>query len=187
MTRGDQHKPSPSIAEMEREIARTREQLGETIEELAARADVPARAKAKASDTAARVRATFHRNQDRAKSGAVSGASTAQAAARDARDQAADRALEARERAAVKAGEAKERAAAKAGEAKERAAEAAHDAATRAGAKAGRMSEDQARTLYAVAAVSLTAATVVAIMWARQHGDFDRSRASSWYRYRYLR
>jgi uncharacterized protein DUF3618 len=174
MTRGDEHKSAPhSIAEMEREIADTRQQLGRTIEELAARADVPARARARASETAARVRATFHRPHDRTKAVAGSGTSAA-----------SDKAVEAGERAAAKAQDVREQAAGKAGEAGQRAAGVAHEVARRAGTKASRTSQDQARTLYAVAALSLAAATVAAVLWARQHGDFGRetSRVTYWYR-----
>lgn len=59
MTRADHHTPPSgdrALVALEREIAETREQLGRTVEELAAKADVPARAKAKASDAAARMR-----------------------------------------------------------------------------------------------------------------------------------
>lgn len=52
MTRTDAH-----LVDLERQIAETREQLGRTVEELAAAVDVPARAKAKAHETAARTKA----------------------------------------------------------------------------------------------------------------------------------
>jgi hypothetical protein len=42
--------------ELRREIAQTREQLGETVEQLAAKADVKARAKAKVADLAGRMK-----------------------------------------------------------------------------------------------------------------------------------
>lgn len=51
----------PALAELERQIAETREQLGRTVEELAAKADVPARAKAKANEAVARVRGSAGR------------------------------------------------------------------------------------------------------------------------------
>lgn len=51
----------PALAELERQIAETREQLGRTVEELAAKADVPARAKAKANEAVARVRSSAGR------------------------------------------------------------------------------------------------------------------------------
>ena len=52
MTAPDQ----PTAAELQQEIERTRERLGETVEELAARADVKARARAKAAEMRARAR-----------------------------------------------------------------------------------------------------------------------------------
>ncbi len=56
MTRED-----ATLAELERQIEQTREELGRTVEELAAKADVPARAKAKAAETAERLRASARR------------------------------------------------------------------------------------------------------------------------------
>lgn len=50
-----------TLADLERQIEQTREELGRTVEELAAKADVPARAKAKAAETAERVRASARR------------------------------------------------------------------------------------------------------------------------------
>jgi hypothetical protein len=44
--------------QLEQEIERTREQLGQTVQELAARADVKSRARAKAAETAGRVKST---------------------------------------------------------------------------------------------------------------------------------
>jgi hypothetical protein len=43
--------------EIQREIEQTRERLGQTVEELAAKADVKARAQAKVADAKARARA----------------------------------------------------------------------------------------------------------------------------------
>jgi hypothetical protein len=62
MTRTDAH-----LVDLERQIAETREQLGRTVEELAAAVDVPARAKAKAHETAARTKARAAQAADRAK------------------------------------------------------------------------------------------------------------------------
>jgi Protein of unknown function (DUF3618) len=42
--------------ELEQEIERTREHLGQTVDELAARADIKARARARAADVQARAR-----------------------------------------------------------------------------------------------------------------------------------
>jgi len=44
--------------QLEREIERTREQLGETVEQLAAKADLKGRAQAKAAEVSGRVKAT---------------------------------------------------------------------------------------------------------------------------------
>jgi len=56
----------PQLAELEARIAETREALGQTVEELAAKADVPGRMKAKAQDTAERLRGAEHRTRERA-------------------------------------------------------------------------------------------------------------------------
>jgi hypothetical protein len=42
--------------ELEQEILRTREQLGDTVEQLAAKADVPQRVRGRAADVATRLR-----------------------------------------------------------------------------------------------------------------------------------
>jgi predicted RecB family endonuclease len=49
---------APDRQEIEQEIERTREQLGQTVAELAAKVDVPARARGKAAEVAGRVKAT---------------------------------------------------------------------------------------------------------------------------------
>jgi hypothetical protein len=46
----------PTAAELQAEIDQTRERLGQTVEELAAKADVKARARAKAADLTGQVR-----------------------------------------------------------------------------------------------------------------------------------
>jgi hypothetical protein len=56
----------PHLADLERQIAETREALGQTVEELAAKVDVPSRAKAKAKETAERLRAAEDRTRNRA-------------------------------------------------------------------------------------------------------------------------
>jgi cell division septum initiation protein DivIVA len=57
----------PHLADLEQQIAETREALGQTVEELAAKVDVPTRAKAKAQDTAARLRSSAAKAEDRAR------------------------------------------------------------------------------------------------------------------------
>jgi Protein of unknown function (DUF3618) len=70
--------------EIRREIERTREQLGATVEELAARADVPARMRSKAAETrgmaqakaaaaSGRIRVTATRLSRRARPGQLAG------------------------------------------------------------------------------------------------------------------
>jgi hypothetical protein len=57
--------------EIEQEIEKTREQLGQTVEELAAKADVPARARQKAAEVTGRVKATVTGLPAQAKSSQV--------------------------------------------------------------------------------------------------------------------
>lgn len=61
----------PTVADLERQIAQTREALGQTVEELAAKVDVPSRAKAKARETADRFRAVEDRTRAKAGSAAT--------------------------------------------------------------------------------------------------------------------
>jgi hypothetical protein len=172
MNRGDHHKPDPTLAEIERQIAETREQLGAIVEELAAKADVPGRARAKAAETANRVRVTAHRAATAGRlhlgsahgrdvpAGASGGhvppgpVPAADAPADIPADIPAD--LPAGTRAGTPA----------------RRADTIHEAGARAAAKLNRVSEDQTRTLYAAASLALAAATIAAIIWAREHGDF---------------
>jgi hypothetical protein len=53
-------------AELRQEIERTREQLGETVEQLAAKTDVPGRARAKAAELAGRAKSTTAQARTRA-------------------------------------------------------------------------------------------------------------------------
>ncbi|HEY5834142.1 DUF3618 domain-containing protein [Streptomyces sp.] len=157
MTRGDHHKTDPALAEMEQQIARTRERLGATVEELAAKADVPGRAKAKAAEAASRVRETAHRAAtsrpvSRLHVGGRAGPST-ETGATAAQNVAAGTGKTVRETGA-------------------HVADTVQETDARAGAKLSRVDEDQARTLYGVAALALTAATLAALLWARNHGDF---------------
>lgn len=93
MTHAGRH-TDPTLAELERQIAETREQLGATVEELAAKADVPARAKAKAHETAEKVRGTAHRAEARAKAVARMKATRARAAKNGAPGRATGEAAE---------------------------------------------------------------------------------------------
>src|SRR5579875_1894976 len=58
--------PPDDLDELRQDIERTRAQLGETVEQLAARADVAGRAKAKAADVASQVRSTAAASRDKA-------------------------------------------------------------------------------------------------------------------------
>ena len=59
------------VAALRSEIEQTRAELGETVEELAARADVKARAKEKVEDTKARTKEKVAETVDKAKTQAV--------------------------------------------------------------------------------------------------------------------
>ena len=207
MTRGNQHKSDPTLAEMERQIAETREQLGAIVEELAAKADVPARAKAKASQTASRVKSTFRRGGGDEREGVKEGSGGqgrghghahghghghgrghghphgSRAVDRAEAGEAAEVAAETEETRETREARARaervrartdhllssaQHARDKAGQA----SEAAQQARARAGAGIQRVSADGTRTMYAVAALSLTAATAAAVRWAQRHGDF---------------
>lgn len=77
------HRTDPALAELERQIAETREQLGRTVEELAAKADVPARARAKANEAVERVRSSAGRlgRHGQAESAGSSGGSSGRSGA----------------------------------------------------------------------------------------------------------
>lgn len=53
--------PPVDARQLEAEIERTREQLGQTVQELAARADVKSRARAKATEVSERLKVTTAR------------------------------------------------------------------------------------------------------------------------------
>jgi ABC-type transporter Mla subunit MlaD len=83
--------------QLEQEIERTREQLGETVEQLAAKADVKSRAQAKAAEVSRRVKATASQAQQ-----------GAAAQAGNVRGQLADRTAAARHNAASAGGAGKD-------------------------------------------------------------------------------
>ena len=58
------------VQQVEQEIERTREQLGETVEQLAAKADVKGRARAKAAEVSERVKSKTSQAQNEVASGA---------------------------------------------------------------------------------------------------------------------
>lgn len=64
--------PPDDLRQLEAEIERTREQLGETVQELVARADVKSLARAKATELRGRVKDTTSQARKAATAGAVS-------------------------------------------------------------------------------------------------------------------
>lgn len=60
------------VQQLEQEIERTREQLGETVEQLAAKADVKSRARAKAAEVSERVKSKTSQAQNEVAAGAES-------------------------------------------------------------------------------------------------------------------
>ena len=56
--------------QLKQEIERTRDQLGETVEQLAAKADVKSRAQAKAAELSGRVKSTTSQAQNEVAAGA---------------------------------------------------------------------------------------------------------------------
>lgn len=154
-----EHYTDPALAELERQIAATREQLGQTVEELAAKVDVPGRAKAKAAETASRFRASAQRAEDRARAATVQAADHVKQGAarggghgRHARHAGADAGTS-----EPGSGPASDRA-------------GAHLATAEGEVSAGaRSAEDKERLAYGAAAVGLTAATAGAAVWASRH------------------
>lgn len=131
----------PALAALERQIAETREELGRTVEELAAKVDVPARARARASQTAARTKARAAHAADRVRHRGGSAAAPAPLPAEQGAEAAA-------------AGAPAE------GAAQATAAGGAHPALEMS------IRPDRQRRAYGAAAVGLTAATVWAAVWA---------------------
>lgn len=86
------------VRALEAEIERTREQLGETVQELAARADVKSRARAKAAEVSERVKGTTAEVRGNVGARARSVRSEAASAAGAARQQVTNGARGARER-----------------------------------------------------------------------------------------
>jgi hypothetical protein len=152
MTRED-----PTLAELERQIEQTREELGRTVEELAAKADVPARAKAKATETAERFRESARRvTRHRASSpAAVAGAADREASA------ATDGAGPEASGGAVAAGVGREASLAAAVD-----GVAPEESGSHLAPVPLSPAPDPARRAYGAAALALTAATAGAAVWA---------------------
>ncbi|MFJ2953363.1 DUF3618 domain-containing protein [Streptomyces sp. NPDC087270] len=163
----------PHLAELERQIAETREALGQTVEELAAKVDVTSRAKAKARDTAGRLRSAEDRTRTRAAQAASSVKSRLPGGSTGGPDGAAE----------LSAGSGSHRAEIPA--APVSVPEAAPDAEAAASPAAGSASGPASRSVSAsaatavsavrsyapaVAAATLSAAAAAALVWAR-HND----------------
>lgn len=155
MSRAEHHS-DPALAELERQISATREQLGQTVEELAAKVDVPGRAKAKASETMARFRASTQEAEDRARSAAVQAADRVKHSASRGGGRHAARG---REAAPSGGGGSGAHLATEAG--------AAPTAVSETGSHDG--GHDKEKLAYGAAAVGLTAATAGAAVWASRH------------------
>ncbi|MCL2734375.1 MAG: DUF3618 domain-containing protein [Actinomycetia bacterium] len=170
-----EHHTDPALAELERQIAETREQLGQTVEELAAKMDVPGRAKAKATETATWFRQSAQRAEDRTRAAAAQAADRVKHGGGHGRH-AAGRGGK---------GTAEEAPAAGGGTAAATAAGSGHTAdgsgAHRVTGTEDTSTEDTGTTLtltrqhdkerlaYGAAAVGLTAATAGAAVWASRH------------------
>ena len=137
--------------ELREEIGRTRERLGETVEQLAAKTDVKGRARAKAADLAGRVKASTARV----------GAKAAEQGA-GVRSQVAGTTMKARQKAAAAGGTAKTQLQARAAPVWEAAPEPVRRTAMK-GASAA-----QRRRVPLIAAVAALAAGYVVLRWWRK-------------------
>jgi ABC-type transporter Mla subunit MlaD len=81
--------PKPSINELRADIRQTREELGETVQALAAKADVKARAKEQVEQTKLKVKAQAVEATERVRGAAVAAAGVVSGKVREATDQAA--------------------------------------------------------------------------------------------------
>lgn len=146
-----EHRPPADADKLRQEIERTREQLGETVEQLAAKADVKGRARAKAAELAVRVK-------DEAAQARARGATQAGAV----RGQLADRSAGVRQKAVAVGGTAKTQLRARAAGVREAAPEP-----LRRTVAGGASTAQQRRIPLAVAAVTLIAG-YVALRWWRK-------------------
>ncbi|WP_127503115.1 DUF3618 domain-containing protein [Actinoplanes solisilvae] len=80
--------PKPSINELRADIRQTREELGETVQALAAKADVKARAKEQVEQTKQKVKAQAVEATERVRDAAVAAAGVVSGKVREATDQA---------------------------------------------------------------------------------------------------
>lgn len=85
-TQAGNHKPATDVEQLRAEIAQTRAELGETVQALAARADVKARLQESADEAKARVRVGLHTAAVEAKTAAAQAPQRARRVAARARD-----------------------------------------------------------------------------------------------------
>ena len=95
--------PKPSINELRADIRQTREELGETVQALAAKADVKARAKDQVEQTKQKVKAQAVEATERVRDAAVAAAGAVSGKVREATDQAVGKVHEATDQAVVTA------------------------------------------------------------------------------------
>jgi hypothetical protein len=149
---GAKEAPPDDVQELQQEIEQTREQLGETVQQLAAKADVKARAQDKAAQLADRVKGQ-------------TGQARAQVAARagSARDQATSSAAAAGQRAVYLGATAKDQMTAAGGSVWQATPEPARQAVARGAATAR-----QHRVPLAVAASALVAGLLIVRWWRKR-------------------
>jgi hypothetical protein len=94
---GSSSSGKPDVAALRAEIAQTRSELGETVQALAAKADVKARAKERIEETKARVRAQAAEATGKVLDAAQLATGRVRGAAVQATDKARDTAVQARE------------------------------------------------------------------------------------------
>ena len=166
----------PHLADLERQIAETRDALGQTVEELAAKADVPARAKEKARQTAARLREAEARAVERASQAQNRGrekAELARAKAHQAGDRGRDTASHAAERVRHSADAAKSRLPGGSG---------AHAPAPAPESGAHLAVVAASTPSYLPAALGgIAVAAAAVLIWSRRHsGEYPSSSAVRW-------
>ena len=97
--------PKPSIDELRADIKQTREELGETVQALAAKADVKARAKEQVEQTKQKVKAQAVEATERVRGAAVAAAGAVSGKVHEAADRTAEKAHQAADLTTAKADE----------------------------------------------------------------------------------
>jgi hypothetical protein len=152
----EQTGPPDSPEQLRAEIERTREQLGDTVDQLAAKADLKAQAQAKVAGLTQRARDTADQVRQHAAD-----------AAGQARQQAADATGQVRQQAADTAGQARQQAVAVAGTGQEQLRARTPESVQRA-ASAGAAKAQQYRTQLAIAAGTVGAAVLGFVLIRRR-------------------